>query len=864
LPAKTADSFAANVVVAEIVSRDPAALAENRPLPQGSGRVEKKIDDATYVITFGREKITVRVPEQALDVGQNVKVTVRDGQILIEPLEAQTPAGKALPAKTADSFTAKVVVAEIVSRDPAALAENRPLPQGSGRVEKKIDDATCVIAVGREKITVRVPEQALDAGQNVKITVREGQLLIEAPAIAGRAMLETPDSFKAADTESSSRPAPDSRPGVITLFPAQSAGRAEIPEGFYRFPSAEKARSFMGTELAAAERDSASFVRELERALAADGAITLKAAAAGRDKVVTFVNQSEVEQELASLRERFSSRAFQSVPPEVFARILDERQTLDLDLLKRLDALAVALSMPAAGVRAGSREAQSEAMQQWLATVSDSEVHGSAVEKTAALSSLVARLPVFSATSMIDMLAEVSADLARVPLGTAAQPAPASLPHPERFAVTADLAAKAPELFQAVFSRLGYDHESSGSANTDSLKALLVALAKTIETAAPSPAQQELLIAIRDFKSQALSLVSEMVSSPMLKGDASFPSMNRGAIALFTTLASSLDTLVQKQAADLTLLVEKLPQRIQELVQPGKPAAPPPAAPPPAAAFVKEAEAAMKSLVQLAQKETERFVAGVQKLLAGPADAGASSAKSGLMQQTGDALLATVKDSAGTALAQITQKADEFRPHLARMIETLVREAVRDFDDKAARAETGGTQQLSDKEQAASSPQQALRQNLDALITRIESFQLLARQAPVASGDQQIIAVPIKIGNEWTEMNVRFIHKKRSRGGAAQNRFAVELSVAPALLGAISARMEYRLKQSLRVTMEFESSETRQWFIARKAELRTALAGLGIPVPQMDFIVAAKPRPASGVAQRPGTAPAATVIDVKA
>ncbi len=125
-----------------------------------------------------------------------------------------------------------------------------------------------------------------------------------------------------------------------------------------------------------------------------------------------------------------------------------------------------------------------------------------------------------------------------------------------------------------------------------------------------------------------------------------------------------------------------------------------------------------------------------------------------------------------------------------------------------------------------------------------------------------MVALPIKIGNEWTEMHVRFVHRRQSNAGSEKGRdYAVYINVAPALLGAICARMEYRCQKNLSVAMEFESVDTRAWFAARKNDIRKALLAIGLPSPQIEFLMASKARLTQPLeATVPG--PAAT-IDLK-
>lgn len=127
-----------------------------------------------------------------------------------------------------------------------------------------------------------------------------------------------------------------------------------------------------------------------------------------------------------------------------------------------------------------------------------------------------------------------------------------------------------------------------------------------------------------------------------------------------------------------------------------------------------------------------------------------------------------------------------------------------------------------------------IRQSVESLLNRLESLQLLARQTQTPSGDQQIVALPMKIGGEWTEVNVRFVKKNQGRDKKGnQNHFSVYLNVSPSQLGAISIQMEYERKKSLYLDVEFEKKETRIWFSKNSDDLRRSLAKLDLPMAQM-------------------------------
>ena len=214
-----------------------------------------------------------------------------------------------------------------------------------------------------------------------------------------------------------------------------------------------------------------------------------------------------------------------------------------------------------------------------------------------------------------------------------------------------------------------------------------------------------------------------------------------------------------------------------------------------------------------------------------------------------------------------SQEIEELGQRLLRATEASLREALQSDPARPLKNVTADPLPGEDQDRIAQEPplneRALLRQTVERMINRVESLQLLARQTTTASGDQQILALPVKIGDEWTEMHVRFIRQRTGKGGADPRRYTVFVNVAPSLLGAIDARLDYQDKKSLSLSLEFESQATYQWFIDRKASLREALCALGVPSPRIEIY---RPRPLSPDKDGAVSAPATgnTIIDLKA
>lgn len=134
--------------------------------------------------------------------------------------------------------------------------------------------------------------------------------------------------------------------------------------------------------------------------------------------------------------------------------------------------------------------------------------------------------------------------------------------------------------------------------------------------------------------------------------------------------------------------------------------------------------------------------------------------------------------------------------------------------------------------------QNILRQTIESSINRLESLQLLARQISSSEGQQQMLALPIKIGDEWTEVNISFLKKQPSAGKKKKSRssvFSVLLNVSPKNLGSISIKMDYEIKKMLKISMNFELESAKNYFQKFECELKSSLKSIGLPISSLDI-----------------------------
>ncbi len=117
------------------------------------------------------------------------------------------------------------------------------------------------------------------------------------------------------------------------------------------------------------------------------------------------------------------------------------------------------------------------------------------------------------------------------------------------------------------------------------------------------------------------------------------------------------------------------------------------------------------------------------------------------------------------------------------------------------------------------------RKVIEQLINRIESLQVLARQVVTPDGTSQILELPVKIGNEWTDVTLQIIKKEAPKkdGANAQKHFSICLDTAPSRLGGIHAVLDYEKGKNLSITMEFEQKEVASWFKVNQEKIRKSL-----------------------------------------
>ncbi len=177
--------------------------------------------------------------------------------------------------------------------------------------------------------------------------------------------------------------------------------------------------------------------------------------------------------------------------------------------------------------------------------------------------------------------------------------------------------------------------------------------------------------------------------------------------------------------------------------------------------------------------------------------------------------------------------ATESGMHQRDTVEEKVTDLLPENGETAMRADSlARSGVVNSSEMSPSTPQKMVEQ----LINRIESMQLLARQVTAGDGTSQILELPVKIGNEWTDVTLHFVKKRTGKkGNDTQKHFTVQLDTSPSRLGQIHAVLDYEKGKNLSITMEFEHKEVTAWFVRNQEQIRKSLQEHQVPFVNFHF-----------------------------
>ncbi len=716
---------------------------------------------------------------------------------------------------------------------------------GTGTIVKT--DTAFYLQTGTERIPLETPRDGiLYDGETVRYTINNETIsLTPSPSGVVAGSLSMTDVLTLTGNAGTAAASPSTTSAVAVNG---------IPPGIYLFSSAEEALSFIGQE------KNGELLQLAAKQLSAEGVIAIRidAGDSGPSRAL-LLPLAEIPLSLQTLRGSFTSAVLLAVPTAALEQVLFDRGSLPFTQFLLLDRLLQGSSITFPLTRAGSAEAQNNALMQWLQTILtlDSPSTG-----------IAALAPASSATTMMSEL-ETALPLAASATGAAA-------PSAGTFTVNGPSITASPvqpDLIAQAIERLGFTLESSLASSDrsgkyfapeQSLKSLLLhqfsllALreaampdaAGTLPSSGQSPLQQSVVHPVD----------ARQMSNAALPGSPSNGSLSTQLAMIYRDMTA----VVRQQTPDLYKLILTAPDRsvaallsAPDLQEPSSMATAmsrisgmtSPSAQSSLLTFI--ADTIREAVTLLSQHETSAGpnVAGrgVSLQPQSSSVANAVTALSSIVDKLTAISGNMMSGAASGALPQSTASPAAL-PSLIRLAFDTIESIIISLQpssgghsaiDGAAAGETAVDKvralisQLHGNDASATgslSLQQSLSRTLDTALDRLESLQLLARQVATNQGTQQIIALPIKFGDTWTEINVRFIHQKqrKTKKGADAAHFSVFLDVAPPALGALHAHLDYQRTQMLNLSIEFERKTTREWFLQHQDELQNALALAGV------------------------------------
>lgn len=188
-------------------------------------------------------------------------------------------------------------------------------------------------------------------------------------------------------------------------------------------------------------------------------------------------------------------------------------------------------------------------------------------------------------------------------------------------------------------------------------------------------------------------------------------------------------------------------------------------------------------------------------------------------------------------LRQLNNTVIQTKQEIDQLIKTINRQIV----NLSSRAERAFDTTLPD----------GIRRQVETALSQLETLQLLAKPTPTSEGQQQILSLPMKIGDEWTDVNILLIKKRdKSKSKISSDKFAVRMYVSPSQCGPIIVNMDYHVKHKLTVRIEFEKNDARNWFNKYKEQLIAALRENGMSLVALSLESAPRKEPAKKI-ERP-------------
>jgi len=281
------------------------------------------------------------------------------------------------------------------------------------------------------------------------------------------------------------------------------------------------------------------------------------------------------------------------------------------------------------------------------------------------------------------------------------------------------------------------------------------------------------------------------------------------------------------------------------------------------------------NFLQMAQRmwaNTEKIRAGFQEAFSSldlpnrvsPLESSPDKSTPHVIKQSVDALRTEILLDVSRALREVFSSVDELRNIVAQLAEKLrmlpemekallraaqdlelqarqsgaeVNERLKDILKELTRLQADAMRARESGAEAAlrSSPADFIRNAITGAARGLENLQLLANQTRGMDIQQQVLALPVKIGEEWNEVHIKFVKDKRGGDKKKDGHVSVYINVAPSKLGSVTAHLDFHPPASLKLSLQFEKPEATKWFREQAGELREVLSQAGLPGTALEF-----------------------------
>lgn len=493
----------------------------------------------------------------------------------------------------------------------------------------------------------------------------------------------------------------------------------------------------------------------------------------GDKAIAAMISTDELQQELKSLIGNFVSPQMRSVPVSTLQTIINSRDQLNLQTLNTIDELLA--SMPNIK-RTGSESVQHSTLTQWLLT---------SIDHQSILPELVNRYP-STATSIISTIEDN----------------PSIFPSSENFGITEKLLstiAVKEDLIPLIIERLGFNFEHKISEPGFDLRDK------------------------HSLKESILNKINDSVMNAALPSDSVKTSISKYPLLHLDNICNELSVILENLTGDNHSALET-----KRIVQP-----------------------LYDSLSQLEHlrknySHSNFEATGIDKKF-----------ENGFQKDLNDKLISLLSDlvknirlfqntfqTAGESNSSSLYDLFMLGQKLGKFIEHYIDYRNTDDFDPQKLLMTRNTTESDPLPKTVSTwsamlkdsphPDQLSKPFLDSLLNRLESLQLLNRPISTVDGTQQVLALPMNVGGEWTEVNIRLVKKRSSpKKKVHKNFYKVEINLAPSKLGAINVRIEYEFKKRFNLRISFDRNQTLEWFSKNRTSFGKSLCNLGLPL--VDF-----------------------------